>query len=227
MVEAAAAINKENIRSMVYSLDSYPKLNSFLESVDEDVPEPSRSSGLPKYKQKAEEINDASVFMISLVLIKLVSNDQILWQNPRTLSTQFSRPIRFQITKETTEVSATEKEYVEARVRTLTNTKLHVCEIDFEISHTLLFTMVDDQVCNAVTGTTSTQKCYICKLSSKVLKTFKKVGAAPLNRSTYQFGLFSLQGWIRRFQFLLHLLYKLPLKTWQARRKEAKGIVSQ
>lgn len=188
------------------------------------------SSGLSEYKQKAGEVNDASVFMTSLVPIKLVSNknqDQILWQNPRTSSTRFCRPVRFQFTKETTELSVTEKEHIEAQIRTLSSTKLNIYGIDIEILHTLLFTMVDGKVCNAVTGTTSTLKCYICGLSAKDFNNLEKVDAAPLNRSNYEFGLSTLHGWIRCFECLLHLSYKLPLKTWQARGREAKEIVSQ
>jgi len=42
-----------------------------------------------------------------------------------------------------------------------------------------------------------------------------------------QYGISVLHGWIRFFECLLHLAYKLPIKKWQARSEEDKNIVQQ
>lgn len=43
--------------------------------------------------------------------------------------------------------------------------------------------------------------------------------------SGLEFGMSTLHAWIRFFECLLHVAYKLPLKTWQARGAENKQIV--
>ena len=38
----------------------------------------------------------------------------------------------------------------------------------FIVKHNLLFTMIDGNVCNALTGTRYTQKCYTCVATPKM-----------------------------------------------------------
>ena len=38
--------------------------------------------------------------------------------------------------------------------------------------------------------------------------------------STYRFGLSTLRAWIRCFEYLLHISYRLPIKKWQAKGKD-------
>lgn len=80
-------------------------------------------SGNNEYKQKFEldDCSDSSVFMSSLVPIQLVCNDPkekdlIIWQNPRTSSTRFSRPIKFQFIKESNDVIISEKTNIQKQI---------------------------------------------------------------------------------------------------------------
>ena len=85
--------------------------------------------------------------------------------------------------------------------------------------------MVDGRVCNSATGTSSTMRCYICKLTIKDFNNLDKVLKHEVDQSTLGFGLFTLHAWIRFYECLLHLSYKLTIKKWQARNESEKMII--
>ena len=87
--------------------------------------------------------------------------------------------------------------------------------------------MVDGKVCNALTETTSTMKFFVCGATSKEFNNIEKMIKIDIKTENLAFGLSVLHGWIRMFECLLHLSYKLPLKKWQCRGNEEKLIVSQ
>lgn len=73
------------------------------------------SSGQSEYKQKFEGV-DSCIFVISLVPIKLVNEkkpDQVFWQNPRSASTRFCRPIKFQFIRESTQLTMHEHDFIQ------------------------------------------------------------------------------------------------------------------
>lgn len=73
------------------------------------------SSGHSSYKQAflGPDSSDSSVFITSLVPLKMVCLDKIIWQNPRPSSTRFCRPLKIEYTKETSTISKLEKARVE------------------------------------------------------------------------------------------------------------------
>lgn len=72
VIEAAAAIIREDIRSMIYPLDTYPKLDSFLEDVEKDVPESLkllvRKIVTPKKCKNIEEVNTKAMAISHAVI---------------------------------------------------------------------------------------------------------------------------------------------------------------
>lgn len=86
-----------------------------------------------------------------------------------------------------------------------------------KVEHTLIFAMVDGKVCNAIINTTSTQKCFICGASSKEFNNIEAMMRRNVKTENLGFGLSVLHGWIRMFECLLHIAYKLPIQKWQAR----------
>jgi len=80
-----------------------------------------------------------------------------------TVATRYCRPIRIHFKKETTESSLNEMKYIENQIKELKPTKLSINNYSIDISHDMQLTMIDGKVCNAVTSTTSTHTCYICK----------------------------------------------------------------
>lgn len=82
-----------------------------------------------------------------------------------------------------------------------------------EIEHKLLFTMIDGKVCNAISGNKSTQKCFLCKASAKEFNDIdKNLKRTVTDTLLLEFGLSTLHRWIRCFECLLHIAYKLPIK---------------
>lgn len=172
--------------------------------------------------------------MFSLVPLRLISGDPdlpskqqiVLWNNLRSSSTRYCRHIRFQFAHETTDLAKKEKDYIESQISELVSTLYEIDGRIIEINHKLLFTMVDGKICNSLTETTSTMRCFLCNLTSKDFNIIEKCKAAKIIcESALEFGMSTLHAWIRIFECLLHVAYKLPLKTWQARGIENKKIV--
>lgn len=165
-----------------------------------------------------------------MVPLRLVSDKTeqniIFWQNERPSSTRYCRPIRFQFAYETTDLSKKERQHIEKQIQLLKSTTYKFNDITIEINYKMLFTMIDGKVCNAITETTSSQKCFICGLTSNDFNNIEKVTHTILfDASRLSFGLSILHAWIRFFECILHVAYKLPLKKWQVRGEGNKEIV--
>lgn len=187
------------------------------------------SSGHSSYKQAFHglDADDSSVFITCVVPLRLVSGEKIIWQNPRPSSTRYCRPLKIEFVKESAAVSTAEKRRVDSEIKELLPSFVKLGENTFNVVHKLLFTMIDGKVCNAITENTSTQKCYICKATSKDFNSIDVMIKRPVKTDNLQFGLSVLHGWIRFFECLLHLAYKLEIKQWQARKDEHKKIVDE
>ncbi|KAJ4431291.1 hypothetical protein ANN_19888 [Periplaneta americana] len=176
---------------------------------------------------------DSNVFLSSFVPIRLIDDNPdgqgptVFWQNSRTSSTRYCRPIRFQFQRETANLSKLEQDHIERQIHHL---QPFICELDgkqIEVIYNMLFTMIDGKVYNAITGTSSTQRCFLCNLTSKDFNNLEKVLTTEIvDTSRLSFGLSVLHARIRFFECLLHLAYKLPLEKWQARGIEQKNVVS-
>lgn len=165
--------------------------------------------------QKFEESShsDANIFQSSMVPLRLIceTNNKVIWQNPTPSSPRYCRPIRIRYVKETSDITREEIYYVEDKIKALEPTKLP----NASVKHSMMLTMVDGKVCNAVTDTKSTFKCYICGATSKQFNDLQRPTVE--DESSYKFGLSILHARIRFFESLLHLSYKLPIKKWQQR----------
>lgn len=194
------------------------------------------SSGHSSYKQMfigtrtQGDADDSSVFISSIVPIRLVcgnsDNTNVVWQNPRPSSTRYCRPIKINFAKESTQLAIAEKNRISAQIKNLTSSPVALDGKIIMVSHELILTMVDGKICNALTDTASTQRCYICGASSKEFNSIDKMLTRPHKPSTLEFGLSVLHCWIRLFECLLHVGYKLPIKKWQARNQD-KEIVAK
>lgn len=83
-------------------------------------------------------------------------------------------------------------------------------------------------MCNALTNTSSAQKCYVCGATSKDFNSIeeKKI-KKEIKIENLQFEISVLHGWIRFFECLLDVAYKLPIKKWQARGDDDKRVVAE
>ncbi|XP_060800854.1 uncharacterized protein LOC132903670 [Amyelois transitella] len=187
------------------------------------------SSGHSSYKQAFQDsaATDSAVFITCLVPLRLVANDIVIWQNPSPASTRYCRPIKIEFQKESVDVSIQENREIENQISNLRESTVNIENKTLKIRYELILSMVDGKVCNALTETTSTMKCFLCGATSKLFNNIDEMVKRDVNTDNLRFGLSILHGWIRCFECLLHLAYKLPIARWQARGKDDKQIVSE
>ena len=123
------------------------------------------ASGQSRYKQIEHgnsDVDDNTVFISSLLPIRLQdkSNSKIIWENPRPSSPWFCRTSKFKFIKESNEVTNEEINGIKHEIE---NSSPLTLNNNIEIGYAMALTMVDNKVCNVITGTSSAMKCYICQ----------------------------------------------------------------
>lgn len=84
--------------------------------------------------------------------------------------------------------------------------------------------MIDNKMCNAATGTSSSMRCYIFNAKPPETNNLELVKHTSCNINSYSFGTSTLHAWIRTFEFLLHVAYNIPFKKWAANTPELKQL---
>lgn len=107
-----------------------------------------------EYKQKFSDSSssDASVFLTSIVPLRLNQNETILWENPRPSSTKHCRPVCLQLIKETTDETIKEHKRMEKEIENLVPFSYSVGDYNLSIQFQLIMTMIDGKTINAITG---------------------------------------------------------------------------
>ncbi|XP_028146043.1 uncharacterized protein LOC126891809 [Diabrotica virgifera virgifera] len=189
------------------------------------------STGHSQYKQLFSDnsFGDGDLFLTSIVPLQLYAEQPgqdkiIVWQNPRPSSTRFCRPIRFQFKKETKELTVQETSYIENQISELQPTIGMLDSEEIAVSHVCVMTMIDGKVCNAITETASSQTCYICKATPKQMNDIEKLLKREVVQENLKFGLSTLHAWIRFFECLLHISYRLEVKVWQIRGSNNRAV---
>lgn len=86
---------------------------------------------------------------------------------------------------------------------------------------------MDGKTYNVLTETSSSQACNICKITPKDINDLEKVKKQVSDISAYKFGISILHSYLRTFEYLLHIAYKMETKKWQTRGNEDKAQVKQ
>lgn len=180
------------------------------------------STGYSQYHQKLPEgcQNDSDVFSSTLTPIQLfMHNDRkmIMWFNAMPQSIRFCRPIILEFIKESKEVILATKNDIEKEMNELTpvkvellNDKIILVDFDFVLS------MIDGKVLTYITGSSSMQNCPICGAKPNVMNSKEKFEEGFLtNEDALHYGISPLHAWIRFFECLLHIAYRMDLKKWQ------------
>lgn len=179
------------------------------------------SSSHTQYKQKfmSETSDDKYMFLTCLVPLRLIGKKNgksiTLWQNPRPSSPRFCRPISLEYKKETEELVKSKKEHINKQIKDLVPTEVNLDGKKYLIEHHTLFTMVDGKLCNCLSDTKSTMRCYLCDATSKEFNDLDMIKNRPIKSEYVSFGISVLHAWIRSFESLLHLSYKLPVRNWR------------
>ncbi|KAJ4425626.1 hypothetical protein ANN_27822 [Periplaneta americana] len=79
----------------------------------------------------------------------------------------------------------------------------------------------------SATATDSAQRCHLCGATSKTFNNIDDMLARKVDASGIKFGLSTLHAWIRLFECLLHLSYKLDIKKWQIRTDEERETLNR
>jgi len=74
------------------------------------------------------------------------------------------------------------------------------------VTHKLQLTMIDGKVCNALTSTLSSRKCYVCRATPTEMYKLDVSTQKEVDFTVYEFGLSTLHVWIQFFECLLHIL---------------------
>jgi hypothetical protein len=171
------------------------------------------ASNQSNYKQRSESnLDDSSIFMGSLVPIKLICGDNILWENKCPNSTFFCRPLFFMFMAETKANVMNEMTRIESEINNLNKTVLN----GKSVSHTLHLTMIDGKITSILSGT-ATQSCDICKATPKDMNNLEILAQKSPNTEIYKYGISSLHAWIRFMECILHISYRLEFKSWIAK----------
>lgn len=193
------------------------------------------SSGHNEYKHKLDENSNSneSIFFTSYVPLQLVHVDSltkestVVWKNPRPSSPRFCRPIKIECAKESVDLIKKTTDYVEEQINNLNPFETTVDGKKVCVTCILTLTMIDTKVCNSLSDTMSAMRCYLCNCTSKSFNDIDKMLNQEFITEHLKFGLSSLHCWIRCFEFLLHLSYKLDIQKWQARSNEEKESVAR
>lgn len=86
----------------------------------------------------------------------------------------------------------------------------------FRIDHQFHMTMLDGKTFSVISGSSS-QTCGICKATPKNMNDLNLVKSLSINENLFEYGLSSLHAWIRFFDCVLHIAYRIPIQKWQAR----------
>jgi len=180
------------------------------------------SSGHSIYKQKFNDPKrtDEFLFVISLVPIRvLTENGSVIWQNPRPCSPRLCRIIKFVYEKESEQLIKEECRLMTSKIELLTPTVIIIKNRSYSIKHNMILCMIDGKVCNVLSETKSTQRCFICKASSTDMNKDK---IFEPDTKMYEFGISPLHCYIRSLECFLNISYRSEIKTWQVRGKENK-----
>lgn len=90
----------------------------------------------------------------------------------------------------------------------------------------LRLTMIDGKACNHITDTKSTQRCNICNALQSQMNNLIEIVKVKINSLALEYGISSLHMWIRIFECLIHIAYKLEIGSGRAKGKEEKEAVA-
>lgn len=194
------------------------------------------ATGQSTYKQGGDGMKcatDASIFITSYVPLQLAglsttaAPEIIIWTNQRPSSTQFCRPISFLFTKETSDLTIEIMTNIKSQIQHLEPTIILQSTQNLPCNHILHMTMIDGKIATVLSEKTkSTMCCPVCGASPKDMNNLDKFLTQPLPSSeSLDVGLSTLHCWIRFFEFLLHLGYRIPFQTWSAKGDDKKEII--
>ncbi|CAF1142702.1 unnamed protein product [Brachionus calyciflorus] len=95
--------------------------------------------------------------------------------------------------------------------------------MQISIKFELNLTMLDGKAINAITNNTLTRTCYICNATPTQMNQKQVLENLVPDLNSLKFGFSALHAYIRCFECILHISYRLPIKKWQIRGSTAEN----
>ena len=239
-VELQSMVDHTLVR--VVSMSS-EKLSNFVDSSDDGVfyfkSGFDGASSQSVYNQKYDETNlqfgienEQSLFMTAITPLKFTLGNKTIWLNEKPSSPHFCRPLHLQYKKETKETLVEEEISLRGEIELLSDFQLGALnikgvELSGKVKYKVEITMLDGKAVNALVDCNSTQSCNVCKAKPKEMNDLELVRTKEIDQKAITLGLSTLHMWIRSFEFILHLGYKMEIKKFMARSKEEKASVER
>jgi len=194
------------------------------------------STGQKNYKMNYQDPSlgpnsDSSLFVATLIPLRLVSEDgKTYWENPCPQSVRFVRPILLEFAKDTEEYVQGIHTQLKDEISRFESIVLQLTEDAFiAVKLTMLLTLIDGKTLSMLTHTKSMQRCPICDSTPKDFNNLSNIGTDKFRPklTSLVYGVSPLHCWIRFFEFLLKLSYKMDIKSWQARGVPNKASVEE
>lgn len=195
------------------------------------------SSGFSGYKQpyhnekSSEPLSDQNLFITSLNPLRITTDSNIIiWNNKYSQSPRSCRPISLQYSKESRDLVLETKANIERQIENLQYLVISLKNnLVIKIHFNLFLTLIDGKILNILTNTKSMQTCPICKAKPKTFNDLVNITNNLFipDHSSLQHGLSPLHAWIRIYEFLLQVSYRIDIKEWHIRGKEKKTILDQ
>lgn len=192
------------------------------------------STGQSIYKQQFHSDEpaslDLSLFVTTIIPLQLKDeNQRIIWKNRAPQSVRFCRPLKIEYAKESQTKILLEKKSLDVQIATLKDYLYKKGDKEVVIKYATQMTLIDGKVLNTLTGTTSTQCCPICGVKpTELLETtdFYSGNFAPRPESL-QYGASPLHAWIRFFEFVLNVSYRLEIRKWHIKQADKMEVMSR
>nr|XP_047138393.1 uncharacterized protein LOC124814601 [Hydra vulgaris] len=187
------------------------------------------------YKQRFDDTdlttgmqNEQSVFKTAIVPLKLRIGDTNIWNKPKPSSPHFCRSLQIQYQKETTKLIAEEEISLRKQIENLEDyiLDLHLFSNEkhgsIKIKIVVDLTMLDGKLVNAVMALNSSQSCNVCFAKPSDMNNLVKIRMFTPDEKSLKMGISTLHCWVKLFEYVLHLGYKMKIKKYQAISEEHK-----
>lgn len=154
--------------------------------------------------------------------LRLKSTDAIVWENPHPSLTRLCRPIAFEFIKETKELIQKKFRNIPREIDFLLPTTAEKDGYKVTIHHNVSLKMVDGTPVSHIADV-AFSNCNICGVKPSQVNNLNL--NAITNKAVQALGLSTLHCWIRFFECLLHIAYKLTVKKWIVINAREKSIV--
>ena len=153
--------------------------------------------------------------MVPLQLVEVNSDASRVVRSNRTPSSgRFARPLKLEYARETAELSKAELAYWNGQIGALKSHTVNLGDIVIEVSFELLLTMIDGKVQTAITDTSSPAVCNVCNATPKQFNDLEQVRSRAIREDSLMLGLSTMHSWIRFYEFILSVAYKLQVRKW-------------